>query len=91
MKQFKIEIGLNLKGVQTFEKNTIDSPKKFLDMIFKVVKLDGLTCIKNFEVPLQVAIGTKMENPKRVQFEFKNSFELDFYCSNHSRNTTETL
>jgi hypothetical protein len=41
--------------------------------------------LKKIEVTLQVAIGTKMENPKRVQFEFKNSFELDFYCSNHGR------
>jgi hypothetical protein len=26
-------------------------------MIFKIVNLDGLTCMENFEVPLQVAKG----------------------------------
>jgi hypothetical protein len=72
-------------------KNTINSPKFFFEMIFKAVKLDGLTCIPKFEVPFQVAIGTKMENPKSVQFEFENSFEQDFYCSNHGRNILELL
>jgi hypothetical protein len=91
MKQFEIEIGLNLKGVQTFEKNTINSPKIFLDMIFKAVKLDGLTCIKKIEVPLHVAIGTKMENPKIVEFEFENSIKLNSYCSNHGTNNVEFL
>jgi hypothetical protein len=47
-----------------------------------------------FEVTLQLAIGTKMENPKRlkrVQFEFENSFELYFYCSNHCTTTVEAI
>jgi hypothetical protein len=37
-------------------------------MIFNTVNLDYLTCIKKFEVPLQVAIGTKKENLKRVKY-----------------------
>jgi hypothetical protein len=33
-------------------------PKISLDMIFKSVKLDSLTCIQKFEVPLQVVNKT---------------------------------
>jgi hypothetical protein len=44
-----------LKGFKPLRKNSINSPKIFLDMIFKLVNLDWLTCIQNFEVPLQVA------------------------------------
>jgi hypothetical protein len=44
-----------LKGSKLFGKNSINSPKIFLDMIFNTVNLDWPTCIKNFEVPIQVA------------------------------------
>jgi hypothetical protein len=47
-----------LKGVQTFEKKSINSPKLFLDMIFNSVNLNCLTYIKKFKVPLQVANRT---------------------------------
>jgi hypothetical protein len=36
-------------------------------MVFNAVNLDQQTCIKKFEVPLEVAIRTKEENSKRVQ------------------------
>jgi hypothetical protein len=34
------EISLNLKGFKPFGKNSINSPKFFLNMIFNTVKLD---------------------------------------------------
>jgi hypothetical protein len=34
------------KGVQTFEKHFLNSPKFFLNMIFNTVNLDWLTCIQ---------------------------------------------
>jgi hypothetical protein len=46
---------LNLKGFKPLRKNSINSPKFFLDMVFNTVNLDGLTCFKKFEAPLQVA------------------------------------
>jgi hypothetical protein len=44
-----------LKGFKHFGNN---SPKFYLLMIFMNMNLDGLTCIKKFEVPLQVTIMT---------------------------------
>jgi hypothetical protein len=70
----KVEFGLNFKGVQTFGKNSINSPNFFLDMIFMSMNLDGLTCIKKFEVPLQVANMTKRENSKMVKLEFESTW-----------------
>jgi hypothetical protein len=92
---FKIETDFqfdcNFKGLQPYRKNHRNSPKFYLLKIFITVNLYWPTCIKKFEVPLQVAIRTKMQNPKRVQFEFENSFELNFYCSDHGGNTVELL
>jgi hypothetical protein len=42
-----------LKGFKLFGKNSINSPKFFLDMIYNTVKLDWLPGIENFEVPLE--------------------------------------
>jgi hypothetical protein len=42
-------------------------------MIFKAMKLDGLTCIQKFEAPLQVANMIKRENSQRVKFEPESS------------------
>jgi prolyl-tRNA synthetase len=53
--------------------------------------MTSLVFKKKIEVTLQVAIGTKMVKPKRVQFEFENSFELYFYCSNHCTNIVEAI
>jgi hypothetical protein len=53
--QIKLNLVLNLRGFKPSDKHSINSPKFFLDMIFNTVNLDGLTCIKNFEVPLEVA------------------------------------
>jgi hypothetical protein len=38
-------------------------------MTFRMVNLDWLTLLKNFEVPLQVAIGTKRKIQKEFKFE----------------------
>jgi hypothetical protein len=46
---------LNLKGVKSLRKNSINSPKFFLDMIFNTLNLDGLTHIQKLEALLQVA------------------------------------
>jgi hypothetical protein len=48
-KQIKCQICLNFKGVQTFEKNFITSPKIFPGIIFDTVHLDWLTCIPNLK------------------------------------------
>jgi hypothetical protein len=65
--KFQFETSLNFKGFKSFGKNPINSPKLFLNMIFNTKNLDCLTCIKKFEVPLQVATGTLKGKFKRVQ------------------------
>jgi hypothetical protein len=44
-----------LKGFKPLINNSIDSSKFFLDLIFNIMNLDDLTCIKKIEVTLQVA------------------------------------
>jgi hypothetical protein len=60
-----------LKGFKPFGKNLINSPKFFLGMIFNTMNLDWLTCIQNFEVPLQVENGLKRNIKKEFKFEFE--------------------
>jgi hypothetical protein len=50
-----------LKGFKHFGNNLINSPKFYHLMIFMNMNLDGLTCIKKFEVPLQVTIMTRFK------------------------------
>jgi hypothetical protein len=43
-------------------KNPKNASKLYLGMIFKNINLDGVTCIKKCEGPLQVANGPKSRN-----------------------------
>ncbi len=55
-------------------------------MIFKTVNLDGLTCIKKFEVPLQVEIRLGLNNIQRKDLNLKLNQEalchIQFLCQN---------
>jgi hypothetical protein len=55
-------------------------------MILNTRILDWLTCIKKFEVPLQVANRTKKEISKKSSNLNLKPFILGFYCSNQCRN-----
>jgi hypothetical protein len=65
-----------LMGFKPFGKNSINSPKLYLGTIFNTTILDWLTCIKNFEVSLQVA---KRGLNRIIQKEFK--FELETHLN----------
>jgi hypothetical protein len=53
-KQIQFKCCLSFNGIQTFWEKSINSQTFFLDMILNTVNLYDLTCIKKFEVPLQV-------------------------------------
>jgi hypothetical protein len=65
-------------------KNLINSPKFKLDMSFKSVNLDSLTCIQKFEVLLQVAIGLGLKLFKQCLILNLNTTQTNFtlwkYC-----------
>jgi hypothetical protein len=46
-------------------------------MIFKNMNLDGLTCIKKIEVPLQVAIKTWFNNNQRKDLDSNLNLNQD--------------
>jgi hypothetical protein len=72
------ELAWILNGFKPIGKNSLNSPKIFLDMIFNIVNLEWLTCIQKFEVPLHVGNRTKKKkNPKRVKFEFESPWIRD--------------
>jgi hypothetical protein len=44
-------------GFKYFEKNIRNSSKLYLGMAYTNIILDDITCIEDFNVPLQVAFG----------------------------------
>jgi hypothetical protein len=54
-------------------------------MIFNIANLDDVTCIKKFEVPLQVANRTYRGKTKRVQIWISIQLELGLYCNKYYR------
>jgi hypothetical protein len=65
------EFGCNFKGLQPYRKNSKNSPKFYLLKIFITVNLYWSTCIQKFDVPLQVAIRTKLNSQKGFNFNLK--------------------
>jgi hypothetical protein len=57
--EFKFERGSNL-----LEKNPRNSPKLYLGMTYMNICLDGITCIPDFKVPLQVIFGIFGQNER---------------------------
>jgi hypothetical protein len=55
---------LDFKGIQTFWENPKNSPKLYLARACTNIILDDITCIVDFNVPLQVAILILGENLK---------------------------
>jgi hypothetical protein len=60
-----------LKGFKPFGKTSINSPKLYLGMTFNTENLSWLTCIQNFDLPLQVEIIFKRNIQKEFNFEFE--------------------
>jgi hypothetical protein len=52
-------------------------------MIFKTVNLDGLICIKNFEVSLQVANRTWFNNIKKGDLNSNSNLNQDYSVNAH--------
>jgi hypothetical protein len=59
-----------LTGSKPFRKNHRNSPKLYLGMSYTNIILDEITCIADFNVPLQVSFGVFGENYERFKFEF---------------------
>jgi hypothetical protein len=53
---------MNFKGLQTFCKNTRNSQKLYLGMVFKNINLDDITCIEIFGDSSKVSNGLKLRN-----------------------------
>jgi hypothetical protein len=68
--RINLKLVCNLKGFNPLDKISINFPKFFLGMIFNTINLGSLTCIQNFEVPLEVENGLKRNIKKEFKFEF---------------------
>jgi hypothetical protein len=58
----EFEFVLNFKGVQTFWENPRNSPKLYPGIAYPNIIFYDITCIKDFNVPLQVAFDIFGEN-----------------------------
>jgi hypothetical protein len=86
IRNYENNLNLNLIwiliGFKPLRKKSISSPKFSLQITFMNMNLDRLTCIKEFEIYLQVAIRTWFNNNQKKQFEFefklKPSYTMDY-------------
>jgi hypothetical protein len=66
----EFEYDYNLKIFKSFGKNPRNSPKLYHGMGYTNIIFDDINFIAEFNVPLQVAIGTFGRKLERLEFEF---------------------
>jgi hypothetical protein len=65
-----------LRASNLWGKNLNNSPKFSLGMIFMNMNLDGITCMQNFEDPIEVAFGLDLITKKNLNIKFELMFAL---------------